>query len=151
MRPIRRPRLVLNPVFKVLGVLVLLMGFLGSAAAGPAEPLWKVGRAKVVLQEDTGGSVTWHLRVSLRNEGRPGKAPVRILGRWAGSRRPPGIETDFVELGRYSQEVALKQTAILALSLRPLGPVPKGNPPLEVVVLTGKQKTDQKQVPMPRR
>lgn len=147
----------------------------------------------------------WHLKLSLRNEGKPGHALVRILGRWEvregrgkqgeqeqpreqgrwdrlgqpgqpggwGSpgetpkperpglpwetQSPPEKKEDqapelrsFTQLGSYTREVALKQTAILDVSLQPLGPPPSGRPALELVILTGSQETDRQVIRSPQ-
>ncbi len=121
---------------------IFLMGLIGPVAAAPPEPYWKVGRA--IIQQDRTGSDGLFLKLSLRNEGKPGKASVEILGRWKGGRRD-----NFVLLERLTKEVALKQTAVVVIALEPLKPVPPGTPSLELLVMTGSRETDQKVVRLP--
>jgi hypothetical protein len=120
----------------------LLIGLIGTVAAAPREPFWKIGRA--VIQYDAKGQKELLLRLSLRNEGNPGKTPVQILGRWK-----QGRESKFILLVRLTTEVELKQTAIGVVSLKPLEPVPLGRPSLELLVVTGTRETDQTIVPLP--
>ncbi len=132
----------------ILLMALLLTGFMETASAGPLEPSWKVGRAKIELQKDNGGQRRLYLKLSLRNEGDPGNIPVEILGRWGKSIQHQK-EEDFTQLGRYTRQVALKQTAILVISLESLGPVPRGKPPFELVVITGSRVTDRQVVHLP--
>ena len=121
---------------------VVLIGFVATIAAAPREPYWKIGRA--VIQYDAKGQKELLLRLSLRNEGNPGKTPVQILGRWK-----QGRESKFILLVRLTTEVELKQTAIGVVSLKPIEPLPPGRPSLELLVMTGTQQTDQTLVPVP--
>lgn len=167
-------------------VLALGAGLVAEATDGPL-PEWKIGRA--VIETAARGAMNQELNVklSLRNEGRPGQVPVQILGRWrraeAGSREaiptpspapaapaerwgagapstpgaipwgemsgaaPPAPHRNahegFRTLGNYVREVALKQTAILDIPLRALGPAPPATTGLELVVLTGTRETDR--------
>jgi len=120
----------------------LLIGLMGPVSAAPPEPYWKIGRA--VIQYDAKGQKELLLRLSLRNEGNPGKTPVQILGRWK-----QGRESKFILLVRLTTEVELKQTAIGVVSLKPIEPLPPGRPSLELLVMTGTQQTDQTLVPVP--
>ena len=106
----------------------------GVSSAAGAAPDWKIGRS--IIRQTPSGAL---LKLSLRNQGGPGKDEVRLLGRWLVG------NTAMVTLGQYSRQVALKQTAILHVPLSALGPRP-GNAPLELVVYTGNQRTDQRQV-----
>ena len=54
-----------------------------------------------------------------------------------------------VEISRPDEEVALKQTAIVVISLDPLDGVPPGKPSLELVVKTDARETDRKTVRLP--
>ncbi len=130
-----------------LSILVFLLVFCGASTAGASDAVWKVGRAKIEVQADSGGQKL-HLRLSLRNEGKPGKVSLEIKGRWGKSGENPK-PTDFKKLGVYTQEVALKQTAILMISLESLGSEPKDKPPLELVLLTGSKETDRQSIPLP--
>ncbi len=121
---------------------ILLIGWMGTVAAAPREPFWKIGRA--IIQYDVRGQKELLLKLSLRNEGNPGKAPVQILGRWK-----QGRDSKFTLLVRLTTEVELKQTAIGVVSLKPLEPVPPGRPFLELLVMTGTRQTDQTTVPVP--
>lgn len=124
-----------------------LMAFCGTANAENASPVWKVGRAKIEAKNDDAGQERLLLRLSLRNDGKPGKAPLEIKGRWSAkdNSKPEGLK----KLGTYTREVALKQTAILVISLEPLGGVPQKNISLELVILTGSQETDRQDIPLP--
>jgi hypothetical protein len=110
-----------------------------GAASGPE---WTIGRAVIQAvkeQREQGLAV----KLSLRNEGRPGDARVQILGRWK-----PGPD-ELTPLRRLKEEVALKQTAIVVISLDPLEEVPPGTPSLELVVKTDARETDRKTVQLP--
>jgi hypothetical protein len=126
----------------ILLIGLLLIGLMGPASAAPREPYWKIGRA--VIQYDAKGQKELLLRLSLRNEGNPGKTPVQILGRWK-----QGRDSKFTLLVRLTTEVELKQTAIGVVSLKPLNPLPPGRPSLELLVVTGTRETDQTIVPLP--
>lgn len=120
----------------------LLIGWIGTVTAAPREPFWKVGRA--VIQLDAQGQKELRLKLSLRNEGKPGKTPVQILGKW---KKMKGKE--FTLLSKLTKEVELKQTAIVVISLEPLEPIPPGRPPLELIIKTGSRETDQKVIRLP--
>jgi hypothetical protein len=69
------------------------------------------------------------------------------MGRW--TRSGPGKKaisggelTSFIELGLFTREVKMKQTAILDMWLGPLGPRPDGIRALEVAIITGEDITD---------
>ncbi len=88
------------------------------------------------------------LRLSLRNEGEPGKAHLKIKGKWAtveGNKKPDNLKN----LGSYTREVALKQTAILVISLEPLGSMTHGATALFLLVKTGPKETDRKVIALP--
>jgi hypothetical protein len=136
---------VRQPISKLIlhcSFLVLVAGVVGPvvAASGPA---WTIGRA--VIQPAKEGSKAHGLvvKLSLRNEGKPGEGRVQILGRWK-----PGKD-DLTPLRRLKEEVALKQTAIVVISLDPLEEVPPGRPSLELVVKTDARETDRKTVRLP--
>ena len=81
---------------------------------------------------------------SLRNEGKPGKTPVKILGGWKRKK-----DKEFTLLSKLTKEIELKQTAVVIIPLEPLGPVPSGKPSLELLVMAGSRETDQTTVHMP--
>lgn len=117
-----------------------LMLVAGSVVAAGAA--WKVGRASV-----TGAPGSETLKISLRNTGAPSDEEVRILGRW--TPRAPGPSTitqsdlgSLGELGTYSRDVRMKQTAIIEIPLDTLGPREAGGKNLEVAVVTGGRITD---------
>lgn len=127
-------------------VIFLLVAFYGTSFAGSAESLWKVGRAKIEVKKEGGGQELI-LRLSLRNEGQPGKAHLEIKGQWTkggNNKKPDNLK----DLGSYTREVALKQTAILVISLDPLGSMPHGEA-LFLVVKTGPKETDSKVIALP--
>jgi hypothetical protein len=118
----------------------LVIGLIGTVIAAPREPSWKVGRA--VIQNDERKDLS--LKLSLRNEGKPGKTPVKILGRWKGKQNK-----EFTLLSQLTKEIELKQTAVVIIALELLKPIPPGTPSLELLVMTGSRETDQKVVRLP--
>lgn len=168
-------------IARLCGPAVLLVWFLlyvlaESTAAAPPGPFWKVGRVVVQSQKSLGKERELIVKLSLRNSGRPGSVPVKILGRWKGRtenrgklgksrpRKSPRLGTtgkkggkkldldeleNLTQLGRFGKEIALKKTAILNISLKPLGSLPKGRQSLELLVITGKRVTDRKTVRLP--
>lgn len=123
----------------VLGLLLYLtpQAFAGQGAS------WQIGRG--VIQKAAGQQAPV-LKLSLRNDGTPSKANVRILVRW--SQGAPGKRSfsagelgSFSELGSFAKEVELKSTAILEISLAPAGP-PQDMQTLEIAVLTDRELTD---------
>lgn len=119
----------------------ILCTLLVGPAALAAESFWKVGRA--VVQKEA-------VKLSLRNDGRPSKEGVQILGRWtsdmAGGPVKPAELGEFRQLGAFSTEVELKKTAILEVPIGALGPQPQGKTHLELVIVTGRDITDSKVV-----
>ena len=143
--PDRRRSPVCQPISKFMlhfSFLVMVAGVVGPAVAA-SGPSWTIGRA--VIQPAKEGSTGRGLvvKLSLRNEGKPGDGRVQILGRWK-----PG-QDDLTPLRRLKDEVALKQTAIVVISLDPLDEVPPGKPSLELVVKTDARETDRKTVRLP--
>lgn len=125
-------------------VLLLLTLFMSSSAALAQSSSWKVGRG-VISGEEAGSGLS--LKISLRNAGAPSSDPVRVMARW--TRSGPGKTAisggelkSFVELGLFTREVKMKQTAILDMWLGPLGTRPDGIMALEVAIITGKKITD---------
>lgn len=141
------------------GYWALLTGYLLLVTMVPMpahanQPMWKIGRV-TVQPEQAHANVealphkqpSLMVKLSLRNEGRPGNATVEIWGRWdTGGQRLKG---KLMPLRRLTGEVALKQTAIVMVSLETLMPPPPGKPPLELVVMTGPHKTDHQMVSLP--
>lgn len=127
-----------------LALLLCVAGIVGSAVAA-SSPAWTIGRAVIQpakeARRDQGLGLA--VKVSLRNEGKPGEARVQILGRWK-----PG-QDDLTPLRRLKKEVALKQTAIVVISLEPLEGVPPGKPSVELVVMTDARETDRKTIRLP--
>jgi len=137
---------VRQPISKLIlhcSFLVIVAGGVGPAVAA-SGPSWTIGRAVIQPAKEEGskghGLV---VKLSLRNEGKPGEGRVQILGRWK-----PGPD-DLTPLRRLKEEVALKQTAIVVISLDPLDGVPPGKPSLELVVKTDARETDRKTVRLP--
>ena len=62
--------------------LLMLGAGLAASAADPYQASWKIGRAAFEAQPRASGTKELNVKLSLRNEGRPGHATVRILGRW---------------------------------------------------------------------
>ncbi len=88
------------------------------------------------------------VKLSLRNQGKPDRAAVRLFGRWVTAGQPPQTLTPqelraFVLLGRYEREVAMKQTVIVTAPLAALRSPPTGSHVLELAVFTGTAVTDQ--------
>ncbi len=132
-----------RPMSHIMG-LMLLMLFLSCSSASAQGSSWEVGRA-VISGGEAGSGLS--LKISLRNAGAPSSESVRVLGRWTGS--GPGKKSisgsdlgTFVELGLFTMEVKMKQTAILDMGLRPLGAIPAGMRGLELAIITGKSITD---------
>ncbi|MFZ5877668.1 MAG: hypothetical protein ACOYXU_14875 [Nitrospirota bacterium] len=107
-----------------------------------SDAVWTIGRAVIqpVKEQRQHGLA---VKLSLRNEGKPGEARVQILGRWK-----PG-QVELTPLRRLKEEVALKQTAIVVISLDPLAEVPPGKPSLELVVKMDTRETDRKTIRLP--
>ncbi len=132
-----------RPMRYLLGLLLLTL-CLSSSSALAQEASWKVGRAVISGGEAERGL---RLKISLRNAGAPSSDSVMVFGRW--TRSNPGKKSissndlkSFVELGLFTIEVKMKQTAILGLMLEPLGPLPVGIRALELAIITGKGITD---------
>lgn len=125
-----------------LSCLVFAAGIVGPAVAA-SDPVWTIGRAVIQPAKEARREPGLAVKLSLRNEGKPGEARVQILGRWK-----PG-QNELTPLRRLKEEVALKQTAIVVISLEPLEEVPPGNPSLELVVKTDARETDRKTVRLP--
>jgi len=120
----------------------LLLYLAPQAQAGPGAS-WQIGRG--VIQKAAGQQAPV-LKLSLRNDGSPSKANVRILARW--SQGAPGKRSfsaaelgSFSELGSFAKEVELKSTAILEMSLAPAG-APQDMQTLEIAVVTDRELTD---------
>lgn len=143
--PDRRRSSVRQPISKLVlhfSFLVVAAGIVGPAVAA-SGPAWTIGRAVVQPAKEASKKGGLMVKLSLRNEGKSGAGRVQILGRWM-----PG-EDDLTLLGRLKEEVALKQTAIVVISLDPLDGVPPGKPSLELVVKTDARETDRKTVRLP--
>lgn len=132
-----------RPLKEIL-VLLLLTFFLSSSMALAQVSSWEVGRGVI---SGEGAESGLSLKISLRNAGAPSSDPVKVMGRW--TRSEPGKKAisaldlkSFVELGLFTREVRMKQTAILDMMLEPLGAIPDGIRALEVAVITGKKITD---------
>lgn len=127
-------------------LLVLALALASFAAASGSGSAWTVGRAVIEPMPGSPGPMQWVVKLSLRNEGRPDRTRVKIFGRWVRS----GLQGNqgFIPLGILNNEVALKQTAIVVLSLRPLGPEPPGTTALEMLVRTGNVETGHQIVPL---
>jgi len=128
----------------VLAAALLAVMLTSSGAAAGEGASWKVGRG-VISGSGAGSGLS--LKISLRNAGAPSTGAVRVLGRWTGSR--PGRKkisrrelSGFRELGLFTREVEMKKTAILEMTLAPLGPRPAGRRAVEVAVITGSGITD---------
>lgn len=121
---------------------MIVVAIVGPAAAA-SGPQWTIGRAMIQPAEDGRGNRTLTVKLSLRNEGKAAGARVQILGRWK-----PG-QNELTPLRRLKEEVALKQTAIVMVSLEPLGKAPPGGPLLELVVKTDARETDRQTVRLP--
>jgi hypothetical protein len=134
-------------IFLILIFTSSLLGLMKIPASAASNPFWKVGRAKVEVQKDAPGQDILSLKLSLRNEGKPGSTPVKIMGRWGGSGQTQ--QGEFTQLGLYTQQVALKQTVILMISLESLGAVPQGVNSLELLVITGSDETDRQLIGLP--
>lgn len=130
-----------------ISALALIFGLLlyltPQAEAGQGAS-WQIGRGAIQKAQ---GSQAASLKLSLRNDGTPSKANVRIMGRW--SQGAPGKRSfsaselaSFSELGSFAKEVELKSTAILEISLAPLGTPQATRPTLEIAVVTDKELTD---------
>lgn len=131
--------------------LLSLRGAERAAAAGQG-PVWTAGRATVEVKADRTGQRRPVLKISLRNQGSPGRAPVQLFGRWARHGKLERMnETELrrlARLGRFAREVALKRTAIVEVPLTPLRRRPRGSPGLELVIQTGSRITDHRLVSM---
>lgn len=125
-----------------LSCLVFVAGIVGPAGAA-SGPEWTIGRAVIQPAKEARPEQGLAVKLSLRNEGKPGETRVQILGRWK-----PG-QDELTPLRRLKEEVALKQTVIVVISLERLAEVPPGNPLLELVVKTDARETDRKTVRLP--
>lgn len=139
-------RALIHKTLARVSALALVFGLLlyltPHALAGQGAS-WQIGRG-VVLKIP--GSQAPVLKLSLRNDGAPSKASVRIMARWsqgaAGKRSfSTGELGTFSELGSFAKEVELKSTAILEISLAPLG-APQGSQIVEIAVVTDRELTD---------
>ncbi len=133
-------------------VLVLLFSGRERAVAASEAPVWTAGRAMVQVKVDRAGQRRLMLKLSLRNQGSPGHAPVQLFGRWARDGKLERLDQTELprleRLGRFSREVALKRTAIVEVPLTPLRRRPSGTPALELVIQTGSRITDHQLVPV---
>lgn len=133
-------------------MVVALLSLRGAQPAGAAGqgPVWTVGRATVQVKVDRTGQRRPMLKISLRNQGTPGRAPVQLFGRWAPDGKLQRMDETklrrLARLGRFAREVALKRTAIVEVPLTPLRRRPKGSPAIELVVQTGSRITDHRLV-----
>ena len=132
-----------RPIGYITGF-VLLTFFLFTSSALAEGSSWKVGRA-VISGGGAGSGLS--LKVSLRNVGNPSSDQVRVLGRW--TRSKPGKKSiqgndlgSFTQLGHFTLEVQMKQTAILGMRLDSLGAIPAGIRAVELAIITGKGITD---------
>lgn len=142
--------------------------------AGAGKPDWKIGRAVISkrARADDNRRKEPFLKLSIRNKGPGGTEQVAIYGRWSGKKdrtgrryragrdAPPlnqapvrraqkGSLRDFFRLGLFTREVARKQTAILEVSLRSLGPMPRNARSVELIILSGQVETDRRFIPVP--
>lgn len=143
--PERRRSRVRQPISTLVlhcVLLVVVAGIVGPAVAA-SGPVWTIGRAVVQPAKEGSKGHGLVVKLSLRNEGKPGEGRVQILGRWK-----PGPE-DLTPLRRLKKEVALKQTAIVVISLEPLEDLPPGKPSVELVVMTDARETDRKTIRLP--
>ena len=130
-------------------MILIALVFGGILAGATSAPLWRIGRAVIEWRPAPAGQSPLGqkvavLKLSLRNEGGAGNPVVQIFGRWV--MQPQSPQYGFSLLGSYAQEVALKQTAIVAMPLTPLRIMPAGKPVLELVVTTGGYETDRKSI-----
>lgn len=138
--------LILRTLARISGLALvfgLLLYLTPQVEAGQGAS-WQIGRGVIQKASGTQAQV---LKLSLRNDGAPSKANVRILARW--SQGTPGKRSfssgelgTFSELGTFAKEVELKSTAILEVSLAPLGTPQPGRQTLEVAVVTDRELTD---------
>jgi len=139
-------RALIHKTLARVSALVLLFGlllYLTPQALAAQGASWQIGRG--VIQKAAGQQAPV-LKLSLRNDGSPSKANVRILARWsqgaAGKRSfSAGELGTFSELGSFTKEVELKSTAILEMSLAPVG-APQDRQTLEIAVVTDRELTD---------
>lgn len=135
-------------------IAVLASGlFLTASAAATDTARWTIGH--VALQMDSGAHGQLQVKLSLRNQGKPDRVPVRLFGRWIATAQAPRRITAqdlraFVLLGRYEREVAMKQTAVVTAPLTALRSPPPGSDLLELAVFTGTVMTDQGRVAVGR-
>lgn len=128
---------------------MLLSGVLSAGSAPAADAArWIIGHAAVQTDPSAHGQL--HVKLSLRNQGRPDRAAVQLYGRWLPATQAPHKVTAqelraFALLGRYEREVAMKQTAIVTGSLAVLHPPPATHV-LELIVVTDRAVTDQRRV-----
>ncbi len=128
----------------LLAIVIITVLLAAASTATAAEAAWKVGRGHVTGPGRAGGTT---LEVSLRNTGSVSAEEVRILGRWTTRGAGPGSigERDLAslaELGVFTRETRMKQTAIVEMLLDPLGPAPAGGHNIEIAVVTGGRLTD---------
>lgn len=139
-------RALIHKTFVRVSALALVFGlllYLTPQALAAKGASWQIGRG--VIQKVAGQQAPV-LKLSLRNDGTPSKANVRILARWsqgaAGKRSfSAGELGSFSELGSFAKEVELKSTAILEMSLASIGPSQDGQT-LEIAVVTDWELTD---------
>ncbi len=134
-------------IFLILIFTSSMISLMKMPASAASNPFWKVGRAKIEVQKDDSGQDILYLKLSLRNEGKSGSTPVKIMGRWGDSGQTQ--QEGFTQLGRYTQQVALKQTVILVISLESLAALPQGINLLELLVITGSDETDRQLIEVP--
>lgn len=130
--------------FSLLALIFGMLLYLTPQVEAAQGASWQIGRGAVQKAQ---GSQAATLKLSLRNDGAPSKANVRIMGRW--SQGAPGKRSfsagelaSFSELGSFAKEVELKSTAILEVSLAPLGTPQALRSTLEIAVVTDKELTD---------
>lgn len=130
----------------LVGLLLWMTTGMADARSPANQPDWKVGRA-VIQSEQGQGRRTLLLKLSLRNKGRPGNVKVRLSARWTRQQKLRPLRSEdmktFHTLGTYQREVALKQTAILNVSLEALKPRPR-NSRLELIIYTGKRRSEHR-------
>lgn len=143
---IRCSMLVLVSYFGCLG-----LSLAAEVATGTVAPKWKIGRTMIewrTVPQPQGGKPANlpFVKMSLRNEGGGGTAPVQIYGRWSGANL---TAQNPVLLGLFTKEVALTQTAIIDVALTPLAykAGTAGKIVLELIVTTGGRESDRRMIP----
>ncbi len=139
-------------VMSSIVILLILVAGPELIAAASQEPVWTAGRAAIHVKKDGTSQRRLTLKLSLRNQGSPGRASVQLLARWSRDGKLKQLDQKelqgLAQLGRFSREVALKRTAIIEVPLSPLRHRPSGNPKLELIIRTGSRITDHRLVPV---